>query len=218
LREGVTGVASVVRLVGGAAERAEHAGGQQEPAPPSDEELVLLVQEGDRSAEDALVRRHARDVARIASRLLGSRDEMEDLSQDVFLAAFEQLGRLNKPAAFRGWLLRIAINKSRMRIRKRRVLRLLGLDRATPDASLEAIAATGLEPDARAELAEIDEVLWRLPVEQRIAWVLRHVEGHTVRDVSRLTGCSLATAKRRLAEAHRRVLEAVDVEVLRHGR
>jgi DNA-directed RNA polymerase specialized sigma24 family protein len=44
------------------------------------------------------------------------------------------------------------------------------------------------------------------------------VEGHTVRDVSRLTGCSLATAKRRLAEAHRRVLEAVDVEVLRHGR
>lgn len=206
-------MASVVQLVGGAAKKQE-----QGAPPPSDEELVLRALEGERAAEDALVRRHARDVARIASRLLGSRDDVEDLSQEVFLAAFEQLDRLNKPSAFRGWLLRIVINKSRMLIRKRRMLRLMGLDRTTPDATLEEIAAPGLQPEVCAELAEIDEALWKLPAEQRIAWVLRHVEGHTVRDVSRLTGCSLATAKRRLGEAHRRVLDAVDVEVLRHGR
>jgi RNA polymerase sigma-70 factor (ECF subfamily) len=136
----------------------------------------------------------------------------------VFLCAFEQLHRLNEPAAFRGWLIRIAINKVRMVIRRRRMLRVLGLDRTASDATLETIAREDLSAEARVELAEIDQVLGRLPAEQRIAWVLRHVEGHTVRDVSRLCGCSLATIKRRLAAAHRSVLAAVDEELLSHGR
>ncbi len=187
------------------------------PKPIDDAELVQRTLAGDRGAEDKLVRRHAREVAQMIARLLGTHDEVEDLVQDAFLAAFERLEGLKKPSAFRGWLFRIAINKTRMVIRKKRLLRLLGLDHSESDAVLEAIAIETAGPEIRAELAEIDAVLKKLPTEQRIAWMLRHVEGHTVRDVSRLCGCSLATIKRRLAAAHRYVLEAVDEEVLRYG-
>jgi len=189
-----------------------------EKEPESDGELVRRALAGDRRAEELLVRRHARAVARLIVRLLGTRRDAEDLSQDVFLAAFEQLDRLENPDIFRSWLLRIAVNKVRMVIRKRKMLRLIGLDRTAPQETLEAVAHDDLGPEARAELAIIDRELVKLPAELRIAWVIRHVEGHTLRDVSTICGCSLATAKRRVAAAHERILEVVDTEVLRHGR
>ena len=62
---------------------------------------------------------------------------------------------------------------------------------------------------------EVDRVLATLPANQRIAWMLRYVEGHTVRDVSRLCSCSLTTIKRRLRAAQAKVLAAIDEEVIR---
>lgn len=182
-----------------------------------DEGLVIRALEGDRRAEGKLVELHAREVARVIARVLGSHDEVEDVAQDVFLAAFETLDRLERPAVFRGWLLRIAVNKARMVIRKRKLLRLLGLYQPAESATLEAIAREEAGADARVELREIDIALEKLPMEQRIAWILRHVEGHTIRDVSRLCSCSVATTKRRIAAAHRVILSRVDEEVLSHG-
>lgn len=182
-----------------------------------DAALVLRALDGDRFAEGQLVERHAREVARVIARVLGSHDEVEDIAQDVFLAAFQTLERLERPAVFRGWLLRIAVNKTRMVIRKRKLLRLLGLYQPTTDATLEAIARDEVGAEARVELREIDGALQMLPMEQRIAWILRHVEGHTIRDVSRLCSCSMATTKRRIAAAHQAVLNRVDEEVLGNG-
>lgn len=182
-----------------------------------DEVLVARARSGDRRAEDALVKRHAREIARVVTRLLGTSDEVEDMVQDVFVSAFEHVDRLNEPALFRGWLLRIAINKVRMRIRRRRMLRLFGLDRTTPDETLAELASEDASPEVRAELVEIDEVLDRLPANVRIAWMLRNVEGYTVRDVSRLCGCSLATTKRRLASAQESLLRSMTEEVFRRG-
>lgn len=180
----------------------------------SDAALVKSSQEGDRWAEDVLVRRYAHEVARLVARLLGSHDDVDDIVQDTFLAAFEQIGRLNKPEAFRGWVLSIAVNLTRLTIRKKRFLRTFGLDSSNDDAKLEALALEGVGADVRAELAVLDEVLNRLPSKQRIAWMLRYVEGHTVRDVARLCGCSPATTKRWLSRAQKRVQSVVDPEVL----
>ncbi len=162
----------------------------------SDEALVLKAQAGDRWAEDALMRRHLRDTARLVARLLGSHQDVDDIVQDTFLAAFVQMGGLRKPSAFRGWVLRIAVNKTRKVIRKRRFLRKLGLDRGGRDAELEVLADDWVDPEVRAELRIVDEVLRELPVEQRIAWMLRYVEGHTVVEVGRLCNCSESSAKR----------------------
>ena len=198
-------------------ERDSSARDQQERFRVEDGELVELAVAGDRAAESRLARKHVPEVARVVARLLGSHDEVDDLVQETFLSAFEQLHNLEKPTAFRGWILRIAINKTRNVIRKRRMLRLIGLDRGTPDATLEALAHDHLSEELLIELAAVTAVLERLPVESRIAWLLRHIEGHSLRDVSRLCGCSLATAKRRLAKAQERVMNAVDKEVLSRG-
>jgi RNA polymerase sigma-70 factor (ECF subfamily) len=174
----------------------------------SDAALVDHALEGDLWAEDVLVRRYLREVARLVARLLGSHQDVDEVVQETFLAALEGLDRLREPAAFRGWLLRIAVNQTRRCIRKRRMLRALGLDRGEPDAALSALADESLGPERMAELRAVDEVLDRLPAAQRLAWMLRYVEGHTLADISRLCSCSLATTKRRVAAAHARVLAA----------
>jgi RNA polymerase sigma-70 factor (ECF subfamily) len=176
--------------------------------------LVERAQAGERWAKETLVRRHMKEVGRLVSYLLESNSDVDDVVQDTFLAALSGLEGLREPAAFRGWLLRIAINTSRRSIRKRRFLRGLGLDRGAEAAVLESFADEGVGPEARAELVALDRVLSRMPSDQRIAWILRYVEGHTVRDVSRLCQSSLATTKRRLARANSRLAKVVDEEVL----
>ncbi len=113
--------------------------------------------------------------------------------------------------------MRIAVNKVRRQLRRKQLLRRLGLENSTPDATLEALVAEGIGPEVRLELMELDRVLGTLPTDLRIAWMLRFVEGHTVRDVSRLCSCSPTTIKRRLRVAQRKVLAAIDEEVIRGG-
>jgi RNA polymerase sigma-70 factor, ECF subfamily len=171
------------------------------PDSVGDAELVDRAIRGDRWCREVLYRRHAGYLLGLATRLCANRGDAEEIVQDAFIAGFEQLGTLREPGALRGWLGQIAVNLVRHRLRRQRLLRLLGLDRGAADATLEALAAPGLHPEACAELALIDRVLARLRADLRIAWMLRHVEGLELTEVASVCGCSLATIKRRLAEA-----------------
>jgi RNA polymerase sigma-70 factor, ECF subfamily len=173
-----------------------------------DAELVARSLGGDRWSRDVLYRRHAHYLLAISARLLSNRNEGEEVVQDTFVVAFEQLGTLRDPAALRGWLAQIAVSLVRRRLRRARLLRFLGLDRGADDASLESLSAATVRPDDRAELALVDRMLRRMPANLRIAWMLRRVEGVPLAQVASACECSIATAKRRIA--------AVDVEVARH--
>jgi RNA polymerase sigma-70 factor (ECF subfamily) len=89
----------------------------------------------------------------------------------------------------------------RRRLRRGRLLRFLGLDRGLDDATLEVLAAPTLRPDDRAELALVDRLLDGMRTDLRIAWMLRRVEGLPLAEVASSCGCSIATAKRRVAAA-----------------
>jgi RNA polymerase sigma-70 factor (ECF subfamily) len=173
-----------------------------------DGDLVARALAGDRWSRDVIYRRHAHYLLAISARLLSSRSEGEEIVQDTFVAAFAQLGRLREPAALRGWLARIAVNLVRRRLRRDRLVRFLGLDRGSDDATLAALAAPALRADDRAELALVDRLLRRMPANLRVAWMLRRVEGLPLAEVASACACSLATAKRRVA--------AADAEVTRH--
>jgi RNA polymerase sigma-70 factor (ECF subfamily) len=166
-----------------------------------DAQLVARAIQGDRWGREMLYRRHATYLLAIAARLLGNRGEGEEVVQDTFVTAFEQLSSLREPAALRGWLAQIAVSMVRRRLRRGRLLRALGLDRGADDATLAALAAPGGQPDQRAELALIDRALQTVNANVRIAWMLRMVEGLELAEVASACGCSLATVKRRIAAA-----------------
>jgi RNA polymerase sigma-70 factor, ECF subfamily len=178
----------------------------------SDAELVGRALSGDRWGREMLYRRHAGRLLALATRLLASRGDAEEVVQDTFLTGFAQLAALREPAAVGGWLGQIAISLVRRRIRRARLLRRLGLDRGIDDATLESLGDPGLSPEQRTDLALVDRALQVVSAGCRIAWMLRRVEGLPLAEVATLCDCSLATAKRRITDADRCVAAHVGGE------
>jgi RNA polymerase sigma-70 factor (ECF subfamily) len=98
-------------------------------------------------------------------------------------------------------VVRIAVSLVHRRFRRRKLLRALGLDRGEDDAGLANLALPALDPERRADLARLDAALRRLPAPERVAFVLRHVEGYEHAEAAAVCDCSLATIKRRLQRA-----------------
>ena len=144
-------------------------------------------------------RLYSRYVGAIGLRLLGRVEEIDDFVQDVFLAAHRAITRLQRAGAVKAWLATISVRTARRRLRMRRLRRFLGLDDAPEYLD---VVDPSLSPEDRALAAAIYRTLDGLPVEQRLAWTLHHIEGETLDRVAILCGCSLATAKRRIARAH----------------
>jgi RNA polymerase sigma-70 factor (ECF subfamily) len=171
-----------------------------------DAELVERARGGDGWAEEMIYRRHVGAVASTARRLLRDPAEAADVVQETFLIAFEKLGSLAEPAALRGWLARIAVSRVHRRWRWRR-LKLWGA--AEEEESLVDVAAPGLTPPERAELAMIDERLAGMPAKLRVPWVLRHVVGYSLEEVAIACECSLASVKRYLVKAEAMIADGV---------
>ena len=173
--------------------------------------LVLRARKRDGAAESLLYRRYAADLLNIVSRLLRNTSAAEDVVHDTFLLVFERLGQLRDPAQFRAWALSISVSLVRKRLRRARLLQWVGLDSLTT-APLELQARDGLSVEARGELAVLDVVLKALPTEQRLAWSLRYIEGDKLEEVALALGKSLATTKRYIAAAERRIAAHVQLE------
>lgn len=180
-------------------------------AEASDSELVVTSLGGNRMAQTELYRRHAPRVLGTALRLLGRQVEAEDVVQEAFLQAFRDLRQLEDGAKFPSWILGIAVHLVHRRFRRRKLLARLGLDRGQDACTLELLSTTA-DPETLATLAEIDRVLCRLPTEVRLAFCLRHVEGHELRAVAELCRCSLATAKRRITRAMEELSSLIEEE------
>lgn len=168
-----------------------------------DAQLVGLGAEGDVQALEILYRRHAAFAINLATRIEGSPRDVEDIVHDAFLRAFERLRDLTDRSAFRGWLGSIVVHAVRSRMRRGKLLNLLGLGRASEPVDLDALASPEASPHVRAQLAQIYALLRTLPSDERIAWTLRCIEGHELEAVAGLTRCSLATVKRRITRAQR---------------
>lgn len=175
----------------------------------TDAALVGAAVDGDRAACDALYRRYAAPIGGTVTRLIACRADAEDIVHDSFLKAFRKLPTLREPSAFRGWLFRIAVSEARMFLRKQKVRSAIGFHRVE-DASLEELASKGIDGERRAELGHIDSALKKMSADERIAWMLRHVEGFTLEEAAEHCGCSLATIKRRIKSANERIERLVE--------
>jgi len=177
-----------------------------------DSDLVRRAIDGDRWAEEMLYRRHAAALLGVCTRLLRHRSDAEDVVQDAFVDALEQLNALRNPSQFRSWLTGIAVHKVHRRLRRRKLLRALGLWSDRQEESLENCLAEGVSPEHHADVVCLDYTLRQLPNAQRIAWQLRYAEGFGLEEVAGQCGCSLATVKRRIAQADALVRRHVQFE------
>jgi RNA polymerase sigma-70 factor (ECF subfamily) len=188
------------------------AGGSAEVSPEEDAELVRQAAEGLVRARGEIFRRHAPGLMKLLTRLLASTADAEDAVQDTFVVAFRDLSQLREPGRLGQWLRQIAVHQAHRRFRRRRLLSVIGFDSHVSDATLEQLVDPDLLPDARAELTTLDRILKRLSAADRMAWMLRYVEGCELTEVASLCGCSLATAKRRIAAAQSVIARHVQLE------
>jgi RNA polymerase sigma-70 factor (ECF subfamily) len=170
----------------------------------SDDALVLAARAGDRGAKETLFTRHARTAMDRAYRLLGHDGELEDVVQESFAYAFASLSKLAEPQAFAAWLGTIVTGTAIACIRRRRFLARIGLAHLEP-AQLERIVSPGAPADVVTELRSVYGVINTFPAAERAVLVLRKIEQLTLEEIAEQTGLSLATVKRKLARAERRL-------------
>ncbi len=181
------------------------------PAPAdSDEVLVRNARAGSRFAEERLYRKHSAEVFQLALRLLRSHEDAADVTQDAFVQALGDLASLREPSAFRPWVRRIAVRMVHRRFRRRKMLRAFGLDGGASDVPLEDLADSSASSEARTELRLLDRAIETVGITERTAWMLRQVHGLALDEVAQACGCSLATAKRRIAVTEAAVTRHVE--------
>jgi RNA polymerase sigma-70 factor (ECF subfamily) len=187
------------RLPSSAALRVVPAPGQVLGFPTADAASGLLVEgAADISMED-LYKRFAPYVAAIATRILGRESEVEDVVQDVFIAALGGLKKRDQLLQAKSWFATVTVRSSMRKLRTRALWSLFDL--AEPP-QYERLSDPAAGPEERRMVAEVYRALDGVSAKERVAWVLRHVQGESLEDTALLCECSLATAKRRIAAAH----------------
>lgn len=171
---------------------------------PSDAELVRAVLDRAPLSAARLWDRYSSLVRRILRRSLGPSVDVEDAVQEAFLRLFRDIARLREPTALRSFLIGITLHVATSELRKRRARRWLLLSEGGSVPESEPIT-----DDARLEgretLRRLYRVLDRVDTRRRMVFVLRYVEGMELAELSAVLGCSLATTKRRVADAAGRV-------------
>jgi RNA polymerase sigma-70 factor (ECF subfamily) len=168
----------------------------------SDDLLVARARAGDLSAFGRLVDRYYAHCLRYATRMLGDAEEAEDVVQEVLVRAFRSLRSYDERDRFRGWLLRILVNRCRTAARKRgRHRRLMERFALLHPARVEV-------PDDSYRLGigeELARALEHLPADQREALLLHYVEDLSYPEMSRITGVGVSALKMRVSRAGERL-------------
>jgi RNA polymerase sigma-70 factor (ECF subfamily) len=185
---------------------------------PADAELVGRAQGGDLAAFEGLVSRHEGRVYTLALRMLRHEQDAEDVTQQAFLSALEHLKTFRGESSFSTWLLRIAAHAALKVIRKRKGLETVSLEAATEENEdygtvphPEYIADWRQGPEALVERNELqrllDEALGQLDAKHRMVFLLRDVEGLSVRETAEALGLSEGNTKVRLLRARLQLRE-----------
>jgi RNA polymerase sigma-70 factor (ECF subfamily) len=176
--------------------------------------LVERVRAGDLSAYDTLVRKYERQIFRIAQHITQNREDAEDVMQDAFLKAYEKLDQFQGNAKFYTWLVRIAVNESLMRLRKRRTSKTVSMDEdiETEEGRVPRdFADWAPDPEQNYDHAELSEILRRtiqgLPRGFRVVFALRDVEGLSTEETAEALGLSVPAVKSRLLRARLQLRE-----------
>src|SRR5271168_2557246 len=197
---------SPLQLVDGRARAAEA------PATLGDRELVTRAQSEDKEAFEELIRRHQQRVFAVAARILHKREDIEDISQQVFVKAYFSLKRFDQRAAFSTWLYKITVNECWDLLRKKKVRPLLYEADLSEEQSQQVTAAAGSRttgPDVLQRLAareRVENLLGGLDERDRLMLILKEVEGLSIEEIGETMDMNANTVKVRLFRARRKII------------
>lgn len=168
--------------------------------------LVKAFKAGDRKAFEDLVRRYQRQVANIVYLTLGSREEVQDISQEVFVRVYRSIDKFEFDASFFSWIYRITVNLCIDELRRRRVKRALSLDFLT-EGTLEKekkskeqlLASDGVMNDEKREI--VLDALQKISQEHRQVIILREYEELSYAEIAAYLGISIQAVKSRIFRA-----------------
>lgn len=179
-----------------------------------DGELIARAQQSDLDAFNQLVQRHQSAVYSVAIRYMRAPDLADDVTQDAFLRAYQNIGTFNNRdgIGFRSWLLRIASNRALDILRSRRRRPADSLDAAMDDDESnwapEDPSETPLAFAERGDLAtHLEWALGQLSPDQRIVVILSDIQGHSYDEIAAITDIAPGTVKSRLHRGRARLRE-----------
>ena len=168
--------------------------------------LIQQAQQGDVGAYNTLVLHYQDALYNVAYRIMGEPGAAADATQEAFISAYKALNRF-RGGSFKSWLMRIVTNAcyDELRRRKRRPQTSLDQIVETYESSPLLVSEAELGPEANRQWAEVVEAISRcldeLPDEQRVATVLRDVEGYDYGEIAEIMASTLGTVKSRLSRA-----------------
>ncbi len=166
----------------------------------TDEDLMVLVQDGRLDAFELLVERYKVGVYSLCRQLLGNREDAEEASQDTFLKVFRARELFDPGRRFSPWILKIAGNAARDILRKRQRRLVVNSEVLVLEAEGEAPSRVRQDPEPL-DVEEIRQVLQGLSEESRLPLILKYLHGMKNREVAETLGISLSSLKVRLGRA-----------------
>lgn len=182
---------------------------------PDDEKIwVIQSRNGDHAAFENLIRSHQTMIHSLTFRLTGSVSDAQDLAQEAFVRAYQQLDSFQGTSKFSSWLYRIAMNACLDW--RRREKRRLDLHIRWSELSLGEEGTSGPAADLDDASREVQAALMKLPEKQRAAIVLTVYGGQNHADAAKTLGCSEATVSWRVFSARRKLKKILSKKGGRH--
>ena len=172
----------------------------EDTAPPTDAEVLRLIQQGGAEGAAALYDHVGAQVDATVWRLLGADHDHDDVVHDILCTMLEKANQVRDAARLRGWVRRVAITRVINELRRRRVRRFWSPLEESPDRFTDSSGRGAHEP----AIAAVYAILERLPPKERIAVSLRHFEQYTIDEIASAMGCSRRTVNRKLADGSER--------------
>lgn len=169
----------------------------------ADEDLVLKSQSGDTTAFETLVREHQKMVHALTFRMTGSLADAEDLAQETFIRAFDQIERFNRKSKFSTWLYSIAVHAC-LNWRRSEARRYRAYEKCAEETMAEQAGKEFSQPEA--DIAgDAQAALMKLPPKQRAAVVLTIYDGLSHAEAAKVLHCSETTVSWRVFSAKRKL-------------
>ena len=166
-----------------------------------DNSLVVALKAKHPGAMEALYDRYGAHVQRVLVRVLGFDFELSDLLHEVFIEAFTNIDSIRDGSRLRAWMTTLAVYTARQRIRRRSRRRVFWVHDET---LVTDMPSKGTSHEEREALKLTYKVLDAMPVDERIPFTLRYIEGMDLGEVAESCDVSVSTIKRRLNRAQTR--------------